>query len=92
MLVTDQTKYGKTIAARLTDEEIQSLNMLMNKHNCNNLSEFLKLLITGQIDIPADKLADMETDLKYLKEKFKILEVAGSNPVPGIYRDLILLS
>lgn len=43
--------YGRVIGARLTEDEIASINALMAKHGAENLSELLRAILQGKLSL-----------------------------------------
>ncbi len=66
----EKVSVGSMEFARLTEDEVASLNLLMQKHNCTNLSDFIRAIIGSKVEVktsPLD-LDNLRSDLNVIKQ------------------------
>lgn len=61
--------HSKAVAARLSEDELVSLNHIMARHGCKNLGDLLRMLIGSKIALNAGSIEGIARDVAEVKEK-----------------------
>jgi len=72
---------SKVVSARLTEDELATLNTFMQKHYCKNLADLLKLVIGGKIELSsiAGDIAEIKSTLFTIVDSLRIGETDDHN-------------